>query len=111
MEQAVKNSFIIKIVALLLAISLLSPAINKFAHLFTHHKHDICKGEKSTHLHELNTDCDFYKYKVHHHYTFNLFEYRIFTPKIQSPEIISQYHFLSDYQRLQTALRGPPALV
>ncbi|MBD0835920.1 hypothetical protein [Aestuariibaculum suncheonense] len=101
----------VRMVALLLAVSLLYPAVTKFAHLFANHEHDICKGEKTTHLHELNTDCDFYKYQVHHQYAFSLFEYHIFSTKEQSPEIVSQYQFLSDYQRLQIALRGPPALV
>ncbi|WMI65513.1 hypothetical protein RBH94_15785 [Aestuariibaculum sp. YM273] len=111
MKQSVRINIIFRTIALLLVISLLKPAVFEFAHLFAHHEHDICKGEKTTHLHKLDTDCDFYKYKVHHQYTFNLFEYRIFTTKKQTPEVVSQYQFLSDYQRLQTALRGPPALI
>ncbi|MBD0832656.1 hypothetical protein [Aestuariibaculum sediminum] len=109
--QQLKIHKALKIVALLLAIALLTPTINKFAHLFAHHHHDICKGEKTTHLHELNLDCDFYKYKVFHNYTFHFFKYNIFLIKEESIQIVSQYQFLSEYQRLQTALRGPPSLI
>ncbi len=111
MNTSVREHIIFKTLVLVLVVSLLSPSAKKFAHLFVHHKHDICKGEKTTHLHELNTDCDFYKYKVQHHYTCHLFNYHIVAPKEQLPEIVSQYQFLSDYQRLQTDLRGPPALI
>lgn len=100
-----------KISAFTLALLLLVPTFVKFNHMFAHHKHDICLGEKSTHLHELNTDCDFYKFNLSHAYTFTYFEFSLFIPKKQTLSIVSQYQFLSKYQRLQIALRGPPVLI
>ncbi|MBU3822595.1 hypothetical protein KO566_11015 [Flavobacteriaceae bacterium XHP0103] len=111
MIQLFKEHIIFKIVTICLALTLLVPTYAKFAHLFSNHKHDICLGEKSTHLHELNIDCDFYKFKPTTHYTFNHLDYHFFTPKEQPLEVASQYQFISEYQRLQTALRGPPALI
>ena len=106
-----KEHIAIKAITLLLACLLLVPASAKFAHIFSHHKHDICYGKKATHLHELNTDCDLYKFKLSHSYTFTFFNVELFSPKEHPLKIVSQYQFLSEYQRLQTALRGPPALI
>jgi hypothetical protein len=109
--QSLKQYITFKIFALSLALTLLTPTVTKFAHIFAHHKHDICIGEKSTHLHELNIDCDFYKFKLSHNYTFTFFSFNLFLPKEQPLEVVSQYQFLSKYQRLQTSLRGPPVFI
>jgi len=106
-----KEHIAFKITTICLALTLLVPTYVKFAHLFSDHKHDICLGEQSTHMHELNIDCDFYKFKLSTDYTFTCHNYTIFKPKKQSLEIASQYEFISEYQRLQTALRGPPFLI
>lgn len=101
-----------KIAAFSLALLLLVPTVVKFNHIFAHHKHDICLGETATHLHELNTDCDFYKFKLTNNtYTHTFLEFNLFLEKEPTVNIVSQYHFLSKYQRLQIALRGPPALI
>lgn len=110
--QAFKQHSIFKTFAFALAFVLLVPTVVKFNHIFAHHKHDICQGEKSTHLHEQNTDCDFYKFKLNNNtYTLVFFEFNLFIEKEQSLNIVSQYHFISKHQRLQIALRGPPALI
>jgi hypothetical protein len=106
-----KQHITFKIFALALVLILLVPTFVKFNHIFAHHKHDICQGEKSTHLHELNTDCDFYKFNLNHVYTFTCYEFNLFIPKEQTLGILSQYQFLSKYQSLHIALRGPPALI
>lgn len=107
----VKTHILFKTITFVLAITLLLPYGAKFAHIFAHHKHDICKGEKATHLHELNTDCDFYKFKISNPFTFTFFNFELISSQEPSLEIVSQYQFLSKFQRLQTALRGPPAFI
>ncbi|MDO7172813.1 hypothetical protein [Mariniflexile sp. AS56] len=109
--QKTKEHIAFKTATLLVVLFLLIPTATKFAHIFSHHKHDICLGEKSTHLHEINTDCDFYKFKLSHSYTFTFFNIELISPKEITLDSISQYQFLSKFQRLQTALRGPPSLV
>lgn len=109
--QAFKHHITFKTFAFALALVLLVPTVVKFNHIFAHHKHDICLGETTTHLHEQNTDCDFYKFKLANVYTHTFFEFNLFLPKEQTLSIVSQYQFLSKYQRLQIALRGPPALI
>lgn len=106
----IKKHIIFRTLTVCLAISLLAPTAVKFAHIFANHHHDICSGEKSTHLHELNIDCDFYKFNLSPTYTFTYFNFTLFVPKEQPLKIVSQYHFLSKYQRLQTSLRGPPQI-
>lgn len=106
-----KLHIVFKISAFTLALLLLVPTFVKFNHIFAHHKHDICSGETTTHLHESSTDCDFYKFKLANTYTQTFFEFNFYSDKEQTVDIISQYHFISKYQRLQTALRGPPTLI
>lgn len=106
-----KEHIIFKTITLLLAIVLLVPIAVKFSHIFAHHKHDICKEEKATHLHEINTDCDFYKFKLSTSYTLTFFNIELFSPKEKTIKIVSQYQFSSEFQRIQTSLRGPPALI
>lgn len=108
--QIFKKHIAFKFLAFSLALTLLTPTFVKFNHIFAHHKHDICSGEKSTHLHELNKDCDFYKFHLSTIYTFSYFEFQLFIPKEKTSSIVSQYQFISKYQRLQVALRGPPQI-
>ncbi|WP_157208044.1 hypothetical protein [Mariniflexile maritimum] len=109
--KKLKEHIFYKILALVLAMVLLVPTAVKFSHIFAHHKHDICKGEKTTHLHEINPDCDFYKFKLAQVYTFTLFNFELFSVKENHTATVSKYQFLSEFQQLQTLLRGPPHLV
>lgn len=109
--QNAKKHIAFKIVTLMLALAFLIPTAYKFTHIFAHHKHDICKGEKSTHLHEINKDCNFYKFKLSNQYTFTFFNVELISFEEDTVQIVSQYHFLSKFQRLQTTLRGPPSLI
>ncbi len=107
--QRIKQHIITKILTTVLACLLLTPIITEFTHLFSHHKHDICLNEVShDHLHELNIDCHFYDYKITSLYDFQLFKHIIFYPIEVSTSVVSQYYFISKFQRQQTFLRGPP---
>lgn len=107
--QQLKEHIIFKGLVILLAIVLLTPTAVKFTHLFNHHKHEICKGEYQTHLHKTDVECNFYKFKLNNSFhTVNTF-YEIEIPKIVNHKINSQYFFLSKYQKLHFALRGPPS--
>ncbi|WP_246067737.1 hypothetical protein [Changchengzhania lutea] len=106
-----KEHIAFKTVTVLLILTLLVPSAVKFSHIFANHKHEVCLGEQTTHLHEFDLDCEFYKFKLNTAYTFEVLTVD-FLSRIKSTEpIASQYFFISKFQRLQTALRGPPALV
>ena len=100
-----------KIIALTLVIAIITPALVKFSHGFQNHEHEVCFGESTSHLHELDIDCDFYKFKLNTQYVHLLKPINVLEIEHVKLEIKSQYNFISDYQRLQTSLRGPPTSV
>lgn len=108
-----RTSFLNKIIAFLLAISLLQPYEHKFAHLFTHHKDDVCLGIfKKPHLHEINKNCDFYKFKIAVPQTSPPdSQLNVFIPQENQIQIVSHYSFINQHQPLHFSLRAPPYLV
>ncbi|MBJ6367624.1 hypothetical protein JF259_05945 [Snuella sp. CAU 1569] len=100
---------VFKTLTFLLAAALLFPAAIKFAHIFSHHEHEVCLGESTTHLHKLDVDCAFYKFKLSNTYTFSLFSVELFSVEEPTSKIESYYTFLSEYQSSHTSLRGPPS--
>ncbi|MFD1613651.1 hypothetical protein [Gelatiniphilus marinus] len=109
--QLVKEHIGFKIITLFIAVVFLVPITVKFSHVFTHHTHEVCKGYDTAHIHKIDLDCDFYKFQLNKNFANSLFNLELFKEKNESLQIKSQYHFLSKYQRLQTALRGPPVLI
>lgn len=109
--QKTKEHIASKCITLLIAAILLVPYGVKFAHIFTHHTHEVCKGYESTHIHKVDMDCEFYKFQLNNNFTHSFFSPDFFLQQKETLLIVSQYQFLSKFQRLQTALRGPPALI
>ena len=106
--QNLKQHIIFKIVTLSIVIALLTPSVVKFSHLFEHHKHEVCLGEFQDHLHTLDIDCDFYKFKLNTPFTFSNFDFVLFSIENNHQINTSQYSFLSNYQKLHFSLRAPP---
>lgn len=106
-----KEHITFKILSIALVLSIALPSAVKFSHVFTHHEHKVCKGEKSTHIHEVDLDCDFLKFKLNNtYYSSFQYEYSFFSSsnyKISA----STYKFLNNHQQLSFSLRGPPVLV
>ena len=106
-----KGHIAFKILTMLLVVLLWVPSTVKLAHVFDHHKHEICQGDNSTHIHKVDLDCEFQKFQINNNYTFSKIVFEIFQLKENSKTIESQYIFLSNYQSLHFSLRGPPAFV
>ncbi len=106
--KLLREHIIFKALILVLVVSLVTPYFVKFTHIFTHHTHEVCLGEKATHLHKLDFDCEFYKFKLNKTLTYDLSNFEFFIEKKESQQIVSHYHFLSKYQSLHFSLRGPP---
>ncbi len=104
----VKEHFASKILVVILTIVLVSPIFVKLNHIFEDHKHEVCKTPYSNHFHEFEIDCEFYDFRlnteINNSYTLQCIP--VITEISQS--IISQYHFVSDFQKLLFSLRGPP---
>lgn len=109
--KLLKEHIIFKCITLLLVCFLLTPSFVKLGHVFENHKHEICIEKQNTHIHALDLDCEFYKFKVNNNFTLNVLTFNLLTLELHPKVYTSQYHFISDYQRLPYALRGPPQLI
>lgn len=90
---------------------LLLPSAIKVSHAFNHYKHEVCLGEKTTHFHKADLECKFYNFKLTQNYLVAHYSINAFKTKIVSIKTVSQYTFLSSYQKPHFSLRGPPSLV
>lgn len=94
-------------------LAVLFPSAVKLTHAFSHHTHTVCNDDNSlaTHFHEADIDCDFYKFKLTTQFYFQNKLVTLKSPDENFKITDSQYEFVSDYQKLQTALRGPPQMI
>jgi hypothetical protein len=106
-----RKHIIFKVLTIFLVCTLMLPACFKFVHIFEHHNHEICSGADSTHIHQVDLDCDFHKFQLNNNVTFTTPLFEFYHAQKESIQIFSQYTFLSKYQRLHFSLRGPPSLV
>ena len=108
--QNLKQHIIFKSFAVLLVLFVLMPSVVKLSHSLSHstHKHEVCLGEKQSHLHTLDVDCEFHKFQLITGFTIPANNYH-FLEKQENHQIInSQYQFISEFQQLHFSLRGPP---
>lgn len=102
-----------KVLAVTLTLAVLLPSAVKLSHVFNHHEHEVCSNDDvntNTHFHELDLDCEFYKFKLNTNYYFN----------VEITEISSQanfyklnsdfYLYLRAHEQDTSYLRGPPTL-
>jgi len=92
-------------------VALLTPSAVKLAHVFENHEHSVCDTPLSSHFHELDWDCEFYKFKLNNQFKVSKFAVEFIEPKINTVMIISYYEIINVYQKSKIYLRGPPALV
>ena len=98
---------------MVLALVVLLPSVVKLSHVFTHHTHHVCDEDNSliTHFHEADFDCNFYKFKLTKQYYFNSEPLQFVSIESNFKITNSQYEFVSNFQKLQTVLRGPPQMI
>jgi hypothetical protein len=111
--KLIREHIIFKSLTIMLVITLIIPSAVKFAHVFTHHnhKHDVCTGEKQTHLHEIDVDCDFYKFNVNTPFYFSHNNTELYSKCSTSKLNLKSYNFQYNHRPLSFSLRGPPVLV
>ncbi|GAA3625938.1 hypothetical protein GCM10022397_09570 [Flavivirga jejuensis] len=109
----IKQHIIFKIATLLLVATFLVPTVVKFHHIFSHHDHEyeVCLGEKSTHLHEIDLDCEFYKFQLNKNFVYTSFNADLFQIPLYHKTSSLTYNYLYNHRRLSLTLRGPPVLV
>lgn len=109
--QPIKQHIAFRTATLLLVFTLILPSAVKFSHIFEHHEHEICHNEYEAHLHTLDVDCEFYKFKLTTQF-YTLFEYVELPNEVSNFKInTTLYNFLNNHRQLSFSLRGPPVLV
>jgi hypothetical protein len=107
MKPLVNHNFI-SLISLLLVVALLSPSLVKLSHALNEHEHFECKSIGQLHAHEVELDCDFQKFNVSPQLYPSLTKALQLFKTPQYKKYFSEYTFLSKYQKLHFALRGPP---
>lgn len=103
-----------KVLAFTLALSVLLPTAVKLSHVFNHHEHEVCENDDadtSTHFHEFDLDCDFYKFKLTQNQYFLVYDYDETLKISDASESLPYYISFNDHQHLTRYLRGPPQLI
>jgi len=94
-----------------LVIALLVPSLVKVSRVFDDHVHQVCKNPQKIHIHEFDTDCAFYNFKLNTQFSIVANDFQFLKDKEGFQTICSQYHFLCNYKQLSFSLRGPPQLI
>ena len=103
-----KQHIIHKVFTLILVASLLLPSAIKLNHAFEDHKHEVCITNSIDHFHELDLDCEFYKFNSTNQFHF-ISNYNNYFFKLDSEsESFSFYSLINDNKPLRFSLRGPP---
>ncbi len=92
-----------------MVVFLITPSIVKITHALNDHRHVECKAFGQLHIHEVELDCDFQDFNLSPQFHSTLVEVPGLLISNNSNKITSQYTFLSKYQKLHFALRGPPS--
>lgn len=106
-----REHIIYKITTFILVVSLLLPATVKLAHSFSHHEHEVCISNASTHIHKVDLDCDFNKFTTFSHFFNFNDESELPFQEVVSKSINLHYFFLNNHRTLSFSLRGPPSFV
>ncbi|WP_417860991.1 hypothetical protein [Winogradskyella sediminis] len=103
-------SSLFRTLALTLVLAVLCPSVIKLNHVFTHHKHRSCEEDKSitTHFHEADIDCDFYKFKLTNHLFIFINNDDSLIDEAITTQAVSYYNTLKDYTYFTRSVRGPP---
>lgn len=113
MNLKTKINLIIKGIALCLSLTVIAPSIVKFTHAFSHHEHELCDNPNPSedHFHQVDLDCEFYKFKISN----TIFFGSPFIEQIDPTnitEITNSYDFsFKPHPELSSYLRGPPYTV
>ncbi len=103
-----REHIILRFATIFLVAALMAPSVVKLSHIYSDHAHEVCTSVLAEHLHEIDLDCEFYKFKASKDYTYTIYQNRSVVLQNEIHPVISKYSFISDFQKLPFALRGPP---
>lgn len=100
-----------KTLTILIVTVLLFPYLVKFNHVFENHKHEVCIDNAVEHFHEMEMDCEFYKFNTTNHFLFYNIQQSSIVTSIKPLLNYSYYEFQNSHQQLYISLRGPPSVL
>lgn len=109
--REIKLHLITKVATVILIVALLVPSVVKFSHILEDHKHEVCKGEFQSHFHEVDLDCEFYKFNLNNGILFEIAHLELLQVEHNQEFLQEHYIFLQGHQQCNAYLRGPPFLV
>lgn len=105
-----KEKLLFPLCAIILIAGIFTPYAIKIVHGIYEHKEFKCASHGELHIHEVEFDCDFQKYKLTTQF-YPVFYEDIDSPKLEARKLDdNHYAFLSKYQQLHFNLRGPPSI-
>ena len=110
--NTLKGHIIYKLSIVVLALTLLTPTLVKFSHVFEiHNIHKVCENPQKTHFHKLNLDCEFCKFKLNTQWLFATKSFQFINKQEHYKVTSLSYFYLSNYQPLSFLRRGPPQTI
>lgn len=106
-----QKQHITQFLILALAAVLVLPSVVKFSHVLSEHEHEVCVDANSSHFHELDIDCEFYKFKLNTNYYTSLELVEINPNEHFNSSEHSYDVFVPRQDRSSTSKRGPPVLI
>ncbi len=104
-----KQHIAYKFVAFLVIACLVMPAMVKLSHAIHHnHDHVVCIEKDQVHFHNIEYDCEFYKFNINHSLFIEHYEYEVASNPETCTLEIAYYNYLNGHQQLTAFLRGPP---
>lgn len=98
-----------KVASLFVIAGLVLPSLVKLTHAIQHdHEHVVCIEKNQVHFHNVEYDCEFYKFNINHNLIFQCFNYEVKSNSESITSEIAYYTFLKSHQQLTSFLRGPP---
>lgn len=108
---ALREHIASKISIIILVAALLTPSVVKLHHLFEDHAHAVCVNPQDTHWHEVDLDCEFYKFKLNTQFSHSFVAVDLSIVENDYEPFISFEQLVRSHSVSQYYLRGPPELI
>lgn len=97
--------------ALFLVAAILAPSALKLSHALYEHHELVCSDDSISHVHEIEFDCEFLKFNLSPQIDMEAVEIAEISEEYFTKNYYNYYTFLSNFQKLPFALRGPPSFL
>ncbi len=103
-----KKHCIASSLAILVVFSLGLPSLTAWSHAFSDHQDQKCTDSTTLHVHKVEGDCAFIKFKPAPQFYFTFSEPRMYVSELITCVIRASYRFVPIFKSMHFLLRGPP---